>query len=449
MISFLNMFVMVVRQRVWSVFAAMGALVTFGWYLLAVQQFFVSTNTYLTAHGRYWSLLGILLMMGIAYLASSARRAVNLRLVCSALCLQFLCGFFILRTSLGTTVFSGIAQVFTIIYSFASHGISFVFGPLGSYNPSWGVVFAFQVLPIIIFFGALTSLLFHLGIIQRIVQLISLVIRPLLGTSGAETLCAVANSMLGQTEAPLLIKNYLPRMTASEITVVMVSGFATLSGALLAIYGSLGVPMTHLLSASVMAIPGSILMAKILMPETEAPDAQDDHRSAVTMRAETKNVLDAIATGTCDGLQLALNVGAMLITFISLIALINYILTDCIGFFSLNELFGQLFAPFARFIGIPAAEATTAGELLGTKLVINEFVAYSMMTKQALSERSVSILTYALCGFANFSCIGIQIGGIGALAPTKRHKITQLGMRALLGGTLANFLNAAIASLLI
>ncbi len=396
---------------------------------------------------RYMALAGIVSILLVAAIASRERAMINWRLVANALLLQGVLAFFILRTNAGHALFEMIAQGFTALYGFANHGVQFVFGNLGVANGPAGVVFGLQILPIIIFFGALTALLFHLGIIQLLVRGVAFVVQPLLGTSGAETLCAAANSMLGQTEAPLLIKNYLPTMTESEILVVMVSGMGTISGSLLAIYGSIGVPMQHLLAASVMAVPGALLIAKMLLPETEV--SQTGRDASVKIKSETKNILDAISGGTVDGMYLALNVGAMLITFISLIALINYVLHDVCGFYSLNQLFSMIFAPCAQLLGIASSDAAVAGELLGTKLAVNEFVAFSNMTSAGLSERSRAILTYALCGFSNFSCIGIQIGGIGALAPQKRELLTRLGMRALLGGTLANFLNAAIAALLI
>lgn len=296
------------------------------------------------------------------------------------------------------------------------------------------------------------SLLFHLGIVQLIVKGLALAIRPILGTSGAETLSVAANSMLGQTEAPLLIKNYIARMTTSETLTMMVSGMAHLSGAILAAYGLMGVPVLHMLSASFMAIPGSILISKILIPETATPETLGGQKIAVPRH--TKNVLDAISTGTSDGLRLAVNVGAMLIAFISLIAMVNALLMWISGFFmsnplTLDFLFGRLFYGVAYLLGVQGGECQTAGSLLGQKLVINEFVAYSSFIKAGLSERSMAILTYALAGFANFSSIGIQIGGIGAICPEKRELLTKLGLRALLGGTLANLLNAAIASLFI
>ncbi len=407
---------------------------------------------WLLADNHYMSLLGIIVILGTAMLFSSNRRAIKIKLIGSALLVQFLMAFFILKTSVGGMVFSNISHGIERVYQFANDGCSFVFGSLANPAGPWGFVFAFKVLPIIIFFGALMALLFHLGVVQIIVRGMAFVIRPIFGTSGAETLSVAANSVLGQTEAPLLIKNYLPRMTDSEITTVMVSGMAHLSGAILAVYGLMGVPILHLLSASIMAIPGAILIAKLLTPETETPETMGG--SHVEIPRQTKNVLDAISSGTGDGLSLALNVAAMLIAFISIMSLINAIVvgvTSFIGFpgWSLNVIFAKLFYVVAYLIGIAPGECEAAGTLLGQKLVINEFVAYSSMVSMSMSTRAVAILTYALAGFSNFSCIGIQIGGIGAICPSKRETLTRLGMKALLGGTLANLLNAAIASLFV
>jgi len=405
--------------------------------------------------GRWIGVLGALIILGVAFLASTDRRRIKIDMVVKAFGVQVLLAYCILCTSVGRSIFSALANGFQILYSFANEGAAFVFGGLINSKASWGFIFGVKVIPIIIFFGALMSVLFHLRIVQAVVRGIAFVVRPLLGTSGAETLCAAANSMLGQTEAPLLIKNYLKTMTDSELLVVMVSGMATLSGAILAVYGGLGVPMQHLLSASVMSIPGAILISKMLLPETKHEKTED--KSVASMEPETSNILDAISVGTTDGMSLAVNVAAMLISFISLIALVNYLLGSitswCCGTaVTLNVIFGKIFSGVAYFLGVSGAEQEVAGSLLGTKLVINEFVAYAELVdlvKAGLSVRSQAILTYALCGFSNFSCIGIQIGGIGALVPTKRSKLTKLGLRALLGGTLANFLNAAIASLFI
>jgi CNT family concentrative nucleoside transporter len=407
---------------------------------------------YFIENGRYLGLIGIVVVLAVAFLFSTHRCKISIRLVFSALALQFLLAFFILKTSIGLIIFGQLADIFKSIYQYADSGVCFVFGDLAKCDGPWGFVFAIKVLPIIIFFGALMALLFHLGIVQIIVKGLAFAIRPILGTSGAETLSVAANSMLGQTEAPLLIKNYLANMTISETLTMMVSGMAHLSGAILAAYGLMGVPVLHMLSASFMAIPGSILISKILIPETETPETMGGQTIAVPRH--TKNILDAVSTGTSDGLRLAVNVGAMLIAFISLIALFDSLLAWSTGYFmttplTLNILFGKMFYWIVYLLGIPAHECQAAGALLGQKLAINEFVAYSALIKAQLCERSQAILTYALAGFANFSSIGIQIGGIGAICPEKRELLTNLGVRALLGGTLANLLNAAIASLFI
>lgn len=401
---------------------------------------------YLLSENRYMSLIGIFVIMGIAFLFSRNKTRINLRQVFTALGMQFVIAFFILKTSLGANLFLGISKGFESLYRFADQGCAFVFGNLANIEGPWGFVFAIKVVPIIIFFGALMALLYHIGVVQIFVKGLAFAIRPLLGTSGAETLSVAANSMLGQTEAPLLIKHYLARMTQSEVLTVMVSGMAHLSGSILAVYGLMGVPIVHLLSASIMAIPGAILIAKILMPETEKPETLAG--SSINMKPDSKNILDALSTGTSDGLRLAVNVAAMLIAFISLMALASALLELCTGF-SLSLIFGKLFYGVAYLIGIPAVDCQTAGVLLGEKLVINEFVAYSHFIASNVTPRSLAILTYALAGFSNFSCIGIQIGGIGAICPEKRELLTRLGLMALLGGTLTNLLNAAIAGLFI
>jgi len=407
---------------------------------------------YFLEGGRYMSFVGIAVILGIAFLFSNNKRKVSVRLIFSALAMQFLLAYSILRTTIGKNIFEALARGFSKVYQFADVGASFVFGGLVDATGPWGFLFFVKVVSIIIFFGALTSVLFHFGIVQVLVRIISFVIRPILRTSGAETLCAAANSMLGQTEAPLLIKKYLDKMTDSEILLVMVSGMATLSGAILAVYGSMGVPMLHLLSASVMSVPGAILIAKILMPETAQP--QTAQGGELVVERDTTNVLDAISRGTTDGMSLAANVAAMLITFISLIALVNYLIGTSTGWlfgtrYTLDILFSKVFSWLAFLIGVPMKDTAAAGILLGQKLVINEFVAYANFVQMNLSPRATVILTYALCGFSNFSCVGIQIGGIGALCPSKRGTLVKLGMIALLGGTLANFLNAAIASLFV
>ena len=356
----------------------------------------------------------------------------------------------------------------------ADEGLTFLFGNLTDASMPWGFIFVVKVLPIIIFFGAFMALLFHFGLVQKAIAGVNWLIRPLLGTSGAETLCAISNSFLGQTEAPLLVRHYLVNMTKSEMLVVMVSGMATISGAILVVFAAMGVPASHLLASSVMSIPASIIIAKILLPETEKPKTID--HAQIKMERTSTNVLDAISTGTSDGLQLALNVGAMLLSFLALLALINYILgyaseqgnnliwyvnqwlfsagstwkiTWQLPIISVEYVFSYLLSPFGYLLGFTGNEALAAGQLIGTKVAVNELIAYSKMVTMGLSERTVNILTYALCGFSNFSCIGIQIGGIGALVPQKRQLLTELGLYAVLGGALSNLLSAMIAALLL
>lgn len=408
--------------------------------------------SYFMQDARYMSFVGIAAILGFAFLCSKHKKSVSIKLVFSALAMQFFLAFCILRTDIGKNIFTSLARGFSKVYEFAGVGAGFMFGGLADSGGPWGVVFAVKVVSIIILFGALSSLLYHFGIVQIFVRIISFAIRPVLGTSGAETLCAAANSMLGQTEAPLLIKKYLAKMTESEILLVMISGMATISGSILAVYGAMGVPMVHLLSASVMSIPGAILISKVLLPEQGAPETVGGNQ--LSMKRDSKNVLDAISIGTTDGMKLAANVAAMLITFISLIALLNYILGfttyRLIGVsYTLDVMFSKVFSWVAVLIGVPMKDKNLAGMLLGQKLVINEFVAYANYIKMELTPRSRDIMAYALCGFSNFSCIGIQIGGIGALAPEQRHYLVKLGMLAVLGGTLANLLNAAIAGLFI
>ena len=400
---------------------------------------------YLLEYNRYCNIAGIFFVLAIAYIFSYKRSFIDIKLVLYGLCLQFLSGFIVLKTAAGQQAVSFISHGVAKLYQFADTGSRFIFGNLVDQAGPWGFIFGIKVLPVIIFFGAFMAILFHLGIVQKLVFAISIVIRPLLGTSGAETLCAIANSFLGQTEAPLLIRHYLKTMTKSEILVVMVSGMGTISGAILVVFAAMGVPAVHLLTASIMAIPSTIVIAKMLYPETEKSSTAAG--AFVDLPQESTNIFDAISRGTTDGLLLALNVGAMLISFLSLIALLNALL----GYFntSLNLIFAYLFSPFGYFFGFEKAEALAAGQLIGTKVAINEVIAYSEMVTMNLSERTVNILTYALCGFSNFSCIGIQLGGIGALVPERRAWLSELGLYAVLGGTLSNLLSAFVAGLLL
>ncbi len=421
--------------------------------------------SYFLEYNRYLNILGIFVILCIAFIFSRKKSYIDFGLVLNALVLQFVIGFLVLKTTIGQTIVDKIATGVGKMYQFADIGSRFVFGNLADASMPWGFIFAIKVLPVIIFFGALTSLLFHWGIIQILVRGINCLIRPLLRTSGAETLCASANSFLGQTEAPLLVRKYLHDMTKSEMLVVMVSGMATISGSILVVFAAMGVPAKHLLAASVMAIPGSILIAKILLPETEKPKTAGAG-THVKLESDSHNALGAVSTGTSDGLNLAINVGAMLIAFLAMLALINAVLSFgavsinwIMSYFttefqlpenmSIELIFSYLFAPFGYLLGFTGEQALAAGQLIGTKVSVNELIAYGQMVKMNLPPRAMDIITYALCGFSNFSCIGIQIGGIGALVPEKKHMLAELGLYAVLGGALANLLSAMIAGLLL
>jgi concentrative nucleoside transporter, CNT family len=414
--------------------------------------------TYFLEYNRFLNFFGILFILLLAVLMSNNKSRINWRLVITGLILHSVLAMMVLKTTLGHDAVHYAAGLFTKLYQAADIGISFVFGKLADPTGPWGFPFAIKVLPVIIFFGALMSMLFYLRVIQALVQMINRVVQPLLGTTGPETLCAVANSFLGQTEAPLLIKHYIKDMTKSEFLVMMISGMGTISGSILAVFAVMGVPATHLIAASVMAIPATILISKIIYPETEETKAMCD--ATATYEQHTGNVLDAISQGTSDGLWLALNVGAMLISFLAILGVINGLLSfSCLklnDLFSLNlplitldKVFSWLCLPFAWLLGFTGLEAFNVGQLIGTKVAVNELVAYDSMLHMGLAPRTVAIVTYALCGFSNFSCIGIQIGGIGSLVPEKRQWLSQLGMRAVFGGALANLLSAMVASLLI
>ncbi len=414
--------------------------------------------SYFLEYNRYLNFVGIFVILGIAVLMSNNRRHIPWRLVFTGLLLHLVIAFTVLKTTIGQNVIGFVAGIFTKLYEAADIGIDFMFGSLADPTAPWGFIFAIKVLPVIVFFGALMSLLFYFGIVQFFVQGINKVIRPLLGTTGPETLCAVANSFLGPTEAPLLIRHYLKKMTKSEFLVMMISGMGTISGGILAVFAIMGVPASHLLAASVMAIPATIIIAKIIYPETEPTEAMCDATASIEL--QSGNALDAVAQGTSDGMWLAFNVGAMLITFLALIGvingllgyvsgLINYHLNVGMPIISLNYIFSWICLPFGWLLGFTGDEAFKAGQLIGTKIAVNEVIAYGEMLKMGLSERTGSIITYALCGFSNFAVIGIQIGGIGALVPERRQWISELGMRAVFGGALANLLSAMVASLLL
>ncbi len=452
--------------------------------------------------------VGLLVLYGIAFLLSSNRRAISFRLVAWGIGLQFLLAVIILKTEPGRYVFAQMGIGVARLLEFADKGSEFVFGPLAD-PANFGLIFAFKVLPIIIFISSLFTVLYYLGIMQRIVLLMAKLMHRFLGVSGSESLGAAANVFMGQTEAPIIIAPYIPQMTTSELMALMTGGMATVSGAVLASYAAFGVRPEYLLTASVMAAPASLVLAKLLVPETE----QSKTAGKVTLDVEAPdvNIIDAAARGAGQGITLALNVGGMLVAFLALIWMLNGILGAVgnsfasIGSFltllalvvaiaaayllfwsptprqrqvalvgtslallaavatflirgpapiplELQSILGTLFAPVAFIMGVPWAEAETVGQLFGIKLMLNEFVAYvemgEMLDANVLSPKAELIASYALCGFANFSSIGIQIGGIGGLAPSRKSDLARLGLRAVLGGMMASYTVATIAGLL-
>jgi CNT family concentrative nucleoside transporter len=399
---------------------------------------------------RLFSLLGILAILGGAYAFSTDRKAVRGRTVGWGLGLQVLLALFVLKTPLGQAIFGWLGERISRLLALSYEGSKFVFGPLG--EPRGGssglFVFAFQVLPTIVFVAALFAMLYHLGVMQPIVALFARVMTRLLGASGAESLNAAAGVFMGQTEAPLTIRPYLNAMTQSELLCVMTSGMAHISAGIMGAYILVGgVDPRYLLASVLMTAPGSILLAKLLLPETGAPQTAGSVKYEV--ERSDANLVGAAARGTSEGLQLAINVAAMLISFLALIALVNLLLGS-VGL-TLEGLLGYAFAPVALLMGVPSQDIRAVGSLLGTRMVANEFIAYSALgpLKTTLDPRSFVIATFALCGFANFGSIGIQIGGIGALMPERKHDLARLGLRALIAGTLANFLTACIAGALL
>ena len=395
------------------------------------------------------AVLAMLLLAGCAILASTERRAINLRTVLGAFALQAAFGGVALYLPPGRAALEWLSTGVAGVIAYGQAGIDFVFGDIGRYEV--GFVFAFHVLPIIIFFSSLVAVLYHLGIMGRIIQGFGGALRKLLGTSPAESMSATANVFVSQTEAPLVIKPYVPRMTRSELFAVMVGGMATVAGSVLAGYVALGVELRYLIAASFMAAPGGLLMAKLLVPEEERTDEAE--RDLHLTIEKSVNVFDAAATGAANGLALAVNIGAMLLAFVGLIALLNGILGWMGGllgldYLSLEFLLGNAFRPLAFVLGVPWDEALVAGNLIGQKLVLNEFVAFGSYAsdKAELSSHAQAVVTFALCGFANFSSIAILIGGLGTLAPDQRPLIARLGLRAVAGGFMANLMSAAIAS---
>ena len=411
--------------------------------------------------GRFTGILGLLSMVALGYAFSSNRRAIKLRTVLWGLGLQIIFAFFVLRVDFGRRLFAWAGDVVTKFLSYSFAGSSFLFGDLGKKGPPFYL--AFQVLPTIIFVAAFFAVLYHYGIMQWVIRQMARVMMKFMGTSGAESMNVAASIFLGCTEAPLTIRPFLERLTRSELMTIMTSGMAHISGAVMAAYILFGIPAKHLLTAVIMTAPGTILVAKMLVPETEeAVTAGRVAMSDEEIEGEhTVNLLGAIAKGTTDGLYLTLNVAAMLISFLALIALADGILGGIhngVAHFGWNwfpssfeQIFGVLFSPVAWVIGVPWRDCPAIGNLLGTRMVLNEFVAFSRLAgiQSRLDPRSYLIATYALCGFANLGNIGIELGGIGSLAPGKKSQLARLGVRAMLAGTMANLMSASIAGMLL
>jgi len=408
--------------------------------------------------GRFTGILGILTMLGLAFLFSTNRRAIRVKTVAWGLGLQFAFAVFVLRVDYGRRLFQAMGDAANRVLAYSFVGSEFLFGPLGKQNSNIGFIFAFQVLPVVIFICALFAILYHYGVMQFIIRIAAWAMTRFMGASGAESLNVAASIFMGQTEAPVTIRPFLPDLTHSELMTVMTSGMAHVSGSIMAAYFAFGAEPRHVLSAVIMTAPGTILLSKMLVPETEQPKtagrvvmSQDE-----TDKEQHENLLGAIARGTGDGLHMALNIGAMLIAFLALVALLDGILGGVhhhVAWFpaSMESILGVLFAPVAWVIGIPWRDCPAIGNLLGTRMVLNELVAFSMLGPQraVLAPRSFTIATFALCGFANLSSIGIQIGGIGALAPNKRGELARLGFRAMFAGTMANLISASIAGMLL
>jgi concentrative nucleoside transporter, CNT family len=407
--------------------------------------------------GRFTGLLGLVVILAVAWLFSSHKKAIKLRIIAWGMGLQFAFALLVLKTNFGE-VFQKIGEGVNAMLGYSQAGASFVFGDaLGKSSGPFGVIFAFQVLPIVIFIASFFAILYYLGVMQWIVRGMAVGMQKVMGVSGAESLNVAASIFMGQTEAPLTIRPFIAGLTESELFTIMASGMAHVSGAVMAAYVMIAhVEIRHLLTAVIMTAPATIMLAKIFVPETEKPATAG--KVEVKLEKTAVNVIDAAAQGAGDGLHLALNIAGMLIAFLALIAMVNGILGGIhnmrfMGWLpgSLEEIFGVVFAPVAWVMGVPWKDASTIGNLLGTRLVLNEFVAFLKLgpMKATLDPRSFTIATYALCGFANFSSIAIQIGGIGALAPSRKSDLARLGLRAVAAGSMANFMSACIAGMLI
>jgi concentrative nucleoside transporter, CNT family len=412
--------------------------------------------------GRLTGVLGILVILLSAYLFSTNRKAIRAKTVGIGLVLQFVFAVLVLRIGWGERVIAVAGDAVTRLLAYSFAGSEFVFGPLGAKDSKYGFFFAFQVLPIIIFIAAFFAILYHYGVMQFIIRQLAKVMMRFMGASGVESMDVAASIFMGQTEAPLTISPYLATVTMSELMVIMTAGMAHISGAVMGAYIAFGIDARHLLAAVIMTAPGTILIAKMLVPETETPlTAGTTKLDDVQFESKDSNVLDAAAKGTADGLRLALNVAAMLISFLALIALVDGILGGVHNLLAahgmrwfpskLESIFGVIFAPVAWLIGVPWRDCLAVGDLLGTRMVLNELVAFTRLgaERTAMDPRSFTIATFALCGFANFSSIGIQIGGLSALAPGRRHDLAKLGFRAMMAGTMANLMSASIVGILL
>ncbi|MEN8699918.1 NupC/NupG family nucleoside CNT transporter [Bacillus infantis] len=401
-----------------------------------------------------WGLFGIAVVLGIALLFSSNRKAINLRTIAGGLAIQLIFAFAVLKWNAGKKALEMLTEKVNNIVGYANEGINFLFGGLFADGTNIGMVFAFQVLPTVIFFSSLISVLYYVGIMQWVIKIIGGGLSKLLGTSKAESISAAANIFVGQTEAPLIVRPFISKMTRSELFAVMTGGLASVAGSVLIGYSLLGVPLEYLLAASFMAAPAGLVLAKIMIPETE--QSQTDKEITIEKDTESVNVVDAAAKGASVGLQLALNIGAMLLAFIALVAMINGLIGYVGGLFgadnlSLEMILGYVFSPIAFAVGVPWSEAVQAGGYIGQKLVLNEFVAYSSFAPEIgnLSEKTSAIISFALCGFANISSMAILLGGLGNLAPDRRSDIAKLGFKAVVAGALASLLSAAIAGMLL
>jgi CNT family concentrative nucleoside transporter len=398
------------------------------------------------------SLVGIVTLFGLAWLLSDNRKHINLRTVGTAFALQVTIAALILYVPGGDRVLNTVSDAIWHVINYAGVGISFLFGPLGERKPG-ALIFAFHVLPVIVFFAALMATLYYLGVMQKVVSILGGGVHRLLKTSRAESMSAVANIFVGHTESPLVVRPYLASMTQSELFAVMTVGMATIAGAVMAGYASMGIELKYLITASVMGAPGGLLMAKIVMPETDYRDPVLDH-AQFSGGERPVNIFEAIANGARDGLMLALNIGAMLLAFVAMIALLNGMISGIGGWFgfeglTFEKILGSLLAPLAFVLGVPWSEAAQAGSLVGQKFVVNEFVAYInfVAIKGQLSANTQAIITFALCGFANLSSIAMMLGGLGSLVPERRSDIARMGLRAVLAGTLSNLMSATLAGL--